>query len=388
MGLGLVVLWLVAPSAAPTTVLELPPVGTVRPALLADGTPVFVAHDRPGEVRVVEALAPETVSVSGIGELVAWCEEGRRFVAGHHGRTFAPNGDRYVGSTPGRLPVDDPPVPQNLVVREWEVVDGSVGAGDPLRVGAPLDPGDPPSELRRPQLDAAQSSLGPPASCQLPLPPLLTPVPGSDTPIGGRPPVDHGSVAGPLDPDVDGWQIVRTDLLVTADGGAALCDLEPAGSPRTCPTPVAVPVALGLDADDTGDGWAVLSGPLALRLRNGTVVGVAAMFSTVWRGSSLRGGVAYTADLEAVSVSRSVAELRTVTDDPPCVGPGRAQPGEVLPPPGVQYVDEDTEVDLLGLTDASQVETILSEDRSVAPVRVDVVADSGTCRALRIVEAP
>lgn len=259
-------------------VIALPPEDSVEAAVLADGTPVWVVRGAGEDLRVIQALAPETVS--GVGELVAWCSAGDRFVAGHHGRSFAPDGRRYTGASPSGLPTDHDVAPADLITHGWTVVEGETEAGDPLRVGR-ADPVNHPDELLRPALRGALDGLGPPAGCRKD--------PVVDTPIPSGPaPLDHTGFLTALDRHRDGWQIVEGHVLVQPDGAAVWCRDTPTGSPPGCRPDTSVVMDLGVDERDTGGVSTMLDGPLAVRLADGTIVQVAVMYGARWRGGPLR----------------------------------------------------------------------------------------------------
>jgi hypothetical protein len=60
-----------------------PPFGTVAPANLADGRPVFIVRGDDGTVAVNDGFS--THVPFGIGKLVAWCPSARTFDDVYHG---------------------------------------------------------------------------------------------------------------------------------------------------------------------------------------------------------------------------------------------------------------------------------------------------------------
>ena len=217
-----VLLRVLLPAGDGPDVVALPAEDSVEAAQLSDGTPVWIVRGSGEDIGVIQALAPETVS--GVGELVAWCPAGDRFVAGHHGRSFAPDGRRYTGASPSGLPTDHDVPPADLVTHTWTILEGSSDAGDPLRVG-PADPVNHPTELLRPTLRGPLDGLGPPAGCRMD-PVVDVPVPS------GPAPLDHTAFLAPLQTTRDGWQIVEGNVLVQPDGRAIWCQGTAASGPR------------------------------------------------------------------------------------------------------------------------------------------------------------
>ena len=273
-----VLLRLLLPAGDGLDVVALPAEDSVEAAQLSDGTPVWIVRGSGEDIGVIQALAPETVS--GVGELVAWCPAGDRFVAGHHGRSFAPDGRRYTGACPSGLPTDHDVPPADLVTHTWTILEGSSDAGDPLRVG-PAEPVNHPTELLRPTLRGPLDGLGPPAGCRMD-PVVDVPVPS------GPAPLDHTAFLAPLQTTRDGWQIVEGNVLVQPDGRAIWCQGTTASGPPGCRPDLSVDVDLGVDQRDTRGVSTVLDGPMAVRLDGGRVVQIAVLFGTRWRGGPLR----------------------------------------------------------------------------------------------------
>ena len=76
-------------------VVDVPPVGQVAPANLADGRPVFVVHHQDGSIEVVDAFS--THVPYGIGKLVAWCTTSGLFDDVYHGSKWSEYGTYLMG---------------------------------------------------------------------------------------------------------------------------------------------------------------------------------------------------------------------------------------------------------------------------------------------------
>jgi len=76
-------------------VVDVPPVGQVAPANLADGRPVFVVHHPDGSVEVVDGFS--THVPYGIGKLVAWCTTSGLFDDVYHGSKWSEYGTYLMG---------------------------------------------------------------------------------------------------------------------------------------------------------------------------------------------------------------------------------------------------------------------------------------------------
>lgn len=370
-------------SAEPRSVVVLPAAGEVSPQLLADGTPVWVQQPTLGVIRVLEAVAPETSRTlagtdgRGVVGLVAWCPRGERFVEGHHGASYSPEGRRYAARVPARLP-REAPREGDLRLREVTGVGGARVAGDPVQVGgaqerAPLsEPPTPPLGGRR--------SFGPPGECVLPTRQLVESTPPLTAPAGMEP-LDHSSLVGPWDPSVrDGWQLLAGALLVHGDGTAQWCAATPSGMPPACGSPSGPPVDLGLTAVDTAGAPAVLSGPVALRLEGGVAVQAGVMFDTIWQGSSLRGGETYDGMMAGFGMALGALLLQPPPDvDSDCLGQYRAPAGGEG---AVQRAGLDTRFDVDGITDPAELEDAAQR---LLGTSLRITVDSATCRALLVI---
>lgn len=355
-------------------VVVLPAVGEVAPALLDDGTPVWIRHVVPGQPQIIEAVAVDTLPEStggGVVGLVAWCPRGERFVAPHHGLSYSPDGRPYAVRAAGRLPPEAQPT-HRLAGRLVEGVGGDGIEGDPVRVGEAVaaDAEDP---VR--QLAGGTPVRGTPWEC-------LRPVADASPPLGARP-VDHSRFVSPLNElGRDGWHLAAGALIVSADGTAFWCADVPAGDPPSCAVPTDIPVDLGLSSTDTGGATAVLSGPVGLRSEGGVVVQAAALLGTTWRGSSLRGGFSYTGVWSSFTAElglRLVPRPAGLADS--CVGGWRVHASSSRPDGAIQAVGPDTRYDVAGVLDAASLED--TADRLVG-TPLEILVDAATCRALRI----
>lgn len=92
-------------SDAQTIVLEVPPAGQAAPALLPDGTPLFITHETDGDVHVVEAINPHRFW--GLTTLVGWCPPAGAFEDALDGSRFDAAGNYLYGPAPHGLATYD-----------------------------------------------------------------------------------------------------------------------------------------------------------------------------------------------------------------------------------------------------------------------------------------
>lgn len=363
-------------------VLSLPATGSVRPELLANGTPVFVVHTAPVEVGnapTVDVMQAFTTELADpVTELVGWCAASQQMVAGHHGPLYDFRGRRMPAAVDGRLPAGvvraDLTALDDLVHRASAPIQGRIAEGEPLQVGG-TQPLQPWQVQQRPKLDP----VVPPEACR---------VGAADNPV-----VDHGFLAGTVDPGQTGWQITDGWLAVGPDGRASWCDVEPVvealdGTWGTrCEEPRAdLSIGFGYDPADVGLVPAVLGGPLAARLRDGVVQRVAVLAGSAWRGSSLQGTQRYIGGFVDLDVDRGVASVRGLA------GGGGELCLSALPGPLTNQA--------VGTNVAVTGDTVLLVDgvadpRTIADAppagsdgaRVEVVLDAVTCDALSITDA-
>jgi hypothetical protein len=81
--------------------VDVPPVGQVSAANLADGHPVFVVHQIDGTVEVIDAFS--THDPYGLSKLVAWCPSSRTFDDVFHGSRWDESGTYMLGPAPSGL---------------------------------------------------------------------------------------------------------------------------------------------------------------------------------------------------------------------------------------------------------------------------------------------
>jgi hypothetical protein len=82
-------------------VLDVPPIGQVAPANMADGRPVFVVHDAEGTVSVVDGLS--THAPFGLAKVIGWCPTSRTFDDLFHGSMWTESGNYIAGPAPTGL---------------------------------------------------------------------------------------------------------------------------------------------------------------------------------------------------------------------------------------------------------------------------------------------
>jgi hypothetical protein len=174
-------------SLAGSDVLDVPPVGEVVTAFLADGHPVFVAHHQDGSVSVIDGFS--THRPWGLEELVGWCTSSRTFDESEHGAKFNEYGEYLVG-----------PASADLATYEIEPVGGRV------RVRSALVPATRTEDSR---VELQGSPCGPGADAL-----LLHRIPSSAA---------FDSPAAAVEARPDGWIALRGVLLVRAGEPALLC---------------------------------------------------------------------------------------------------------------------------------------------------------------------
>ncbi len=364
---GLVLL-LRSPST-PVQVIEVPDRGEVVARTLPDGTPVWVVAATDGDVRVVEALTPSTGPIGGI---VGWCAAGQRYVDPILGVSFAPDGTRYNGVIPGRLGrADDPRTGLRLLRFE---AGGGARAGDPLRIG---DAREPSREVRDAPI-RGELGNGPPLGCRLPDP--------DDPETGGGLSglLHHGGLADDFDATREGWQLVRAYVQVEPDGRTRLCEQRDGGFAPECADVAGARVDLGLREEAPGTVTTRVGTPLAVRVENGTIVGVAVLPTSAWIGSSLR----RTETEQLTLIGWDEVERRVLVRPspdrsvPPCVSPAPPRLSGGNDEAFVVYLSEGA--DVFG---SDQFFGAFSTDSARVALEVDVVIDRVTCRALAVREA-
>ena len=177
-------------SLSGSDVLELPPLGEVAAANLADGRPVFVVHHEDDTVSMVDAFS--THDTFGIGKLVGWCPSSRTFEDPFHGSKWDEFGDYALG-----------PAPTGLVTYEISVVPGDQNQ---VHVDGPI-PSHPRGFLTQPFQPAGPFCQ---STSRMVLPDVLQDASSS--------PADVVAAAPP------GWVAVRGILLATAGQPARLCE--------------------------------------------------------------------------------------------------------------------------------------------------------------------
>lgn len=90
-----------APVRGDRAVLDVPPSGSARAALLDDGQPVFVVNDPDRGVWVIDAQGRQADGELPV--LVAWCPTTRLFVDPAIGTAYAPDGELRWGPAEGGL---------------------------------------------------------------------------------------------------------------------------------------------------------------------------------------------------------------------------------------------------------------------------------------------
>ncbi len=82
-------------------VLDVPAIGQVAPANLADGRPVFVVHHPDGTVSVIDGFS--THVPFGLAKLISWCPTSRTFDDLFHGSRWDDSGYYELGPAPTGL---------------------------------------------------------------------------------------------------------------------------------------------------------------------------------------------------------------------------------------------------------------------------------------------
>lgn len=234
------------------SVLEVPAPGQVRPDVLRDGTPVFVARDGDGDqVRVLDARAP--ASSPGWVGVIGWCPAHRGFYDRLTVRRWAADGRPRLPAGPGRAAQvggEQAPSMASFAVER---------AGEAIRVGArrPPDPEAATVETRLFRLCAPDQTRTPP--------------------LPGRP---AGVASIAADPH-DGWH--RVDAAVRVAGGEPIvCERAGTRPQRPC-----LKVEAEALAQRPRQGrW--LGGTLAVRVDGGRVITVAVPADVAEIGGPMR----------------------------------------------------------------------------------------------------
>ena len=167
-------------------VLDVPPLGQVAPANLADGRPVFVVHQVDGTAEVIDGYS--THVPYGIAKLVAWCSTSRTFDDVFHGSKWNDGGTYLMG-----------PAPTGLATYQ-----STMQPDGRLWVGARIPPSPRPSP--RAKVESGRFCT---TEANLVYPTILGSV--SDDP------------AGVVASAPDGWVAVRGSLIHGGSTGAELC---------------------------------------------------------------------------------------------------------------------------------------------------------------------
>lgn len=125
------------PRIEPSVVLELPPPGSVVPATLGDGTPLWLVHREDGTVSAFSAIAPRTHDLSFV-RLLYWIPTMRRFTGTYvwddRGTVLGNEGwDMCTGECPDTK--DMPDSARDLDAFQVERLDGEPAR---IRVGASI----------------------------------------------------------------------------------------------------------------------------------------------------------------------------------------------------------------------------------------------------------
>ncbi|WP_375757191.1 hypothetical protein [Corallococcus exercitus] len=125
------------PRIEPSVVLELPARGSVVPARLGDGTPLWLVHREDGTVSVFSAIIPRTHDASSVG-LIDWVPTMRRFTGAYvwdeRGQVVGNQGwDACTGECPS-----DARMPDEARDLDGFQVERLGGESGRIRVGAPL----------------------------------------------------------------------------------------------------------------------------------------------------------------------------------------------------------------------------------------------------------
>lgn len=213
-------------------VLNIPAVGEVAPANLADGRPVFVVHHDDGTVSVVDGFS--THVPWGLAKVVAWCSTSRTFDDAFHGAKWNEDGDYLIG-----------PAPNGLATYETTILaDGQV------KVGSQIPPAPRGSGGRFEQ-------QGP--WCQT----------SANMVYATLPTGVFDSPSAVVDAAPDGWVAVKGELVATDAGGVELCSVFTTGPGCLDGAPVE-----GIDVSSLfGENPEfVVSGSFIARVENGSLV--------------------------------------------------------------------------------------------------------------------
>ncbi|RKH43318.1 hypothetical protein [Corallococcus llansteffanensis] len=125
------------PRLEQSVVLELPPPGSVVPAQLGDGTPVWVSRGAGDKVSVLSAIIPAMDGIPS-GAMIRWLPTQRRFTGGfvwdEHGRAVGNEGwDACTSTCP-----DDDDLPGSARDLDRFQVERLGGAPERIRVGGPI----------------------------------------------------------------------------------------------------------------------------------------------------------------------------------------------------------------------------------------------------------
>ncbi len=215
-------------------VVDVPPLGQVASANLADGRPVFVVHQNDGAVEVIDGYS--THVPWGLAKLVAWCSTSRTFDDVFHGAKWSESGTYLLGPAPTGL----------ATYKTMTQPDGRVLVSSLIPPAPRPSPGD--------QVQAHGPFCE--TSANLDYPTLPTEV--SDSPAEVV-----ASAAG-------GWIAVRGSLIRGSATGAELCSLRAPGNTECAEgAPVEGIDVRGLFDRDPGT---VISGTFIARVQGGSLV--------------------------------------------------------------------------------------------------------------------
>ncbi len=215
-------------------VVDVPPMGQVASANLADGRPVYVVHHADGTVEVIDGYS--THVPWGLAKLVAWCSTSRTFDDVFHGARWSESGTYISG-----------PAPTGLATYETTIQpDGRV------LVGSRIPPASRPSPGDEVQADGPFCET----SAKLEYPTLPTKVSDSPADVVASAPA--------------GWVAVRGSLIRGSSTGAELCTtLAPGNAECAHGAPAQGIDVRGLFGQDPG---LVISGTFITRVRDGSLV--------------------------------------------------------------------------------------------------------------------
>jgi hypothetical protein len=221
-------------------VVDVPALGEVAPANLADGRPVFVVHHDDGTVEVIDAFS--THVPWGLAKLVAWCPTSRTFDDVFHGAKWNEDGAYILGPAPTGL----------ATYRSTIVQDGRV------LVGPAIPPAPRPSSSREAQ-PPGPFCTHPATAAGLVYATLPTAISESPADVAASAP--------------SGWVAVRGSLIEGGASGAELCALG-ARAMATCAAgaPVDGIDVGGLFGPDSGN--VVVSGTFITRVHDGALLDI------------------------------------------------------------------------------------------------------------------